>query len=114
MGDLKGTLEVVMKKMFGEDREIRLRPSYFPFTEPSVEVDVSCFKCGGAGCNVCKHTGWIEILGAGMVHPNVLEMSGIDPEEYSGLLLVLDQIEWQCYVMVSMISVISIKMTYVS
>ena len=84
MGDLKGTLEVVMKKMFGEDREIRLRPSYFPFTEPSVEVDVSCFKCGGAGCNVCKYTGWIEILGAGMVHPNVLKMSGIDPEEYSG------------------------------
>lgn len=67
MGDLKGTLEVMMKKMFGEDRKIRLRPSYFPFTEPSVEVDVSCFKCGGAGCNVCKHTGWIEILGAGMV-----------------------------------------------
>lgn len=64
MGDLKGTLEVMMKKMFGEDRKIRLRPSYFPFTEPSVEVDVSCFKCGGAGCNVCKHTGWIEILGA--------------------------------------------------
>jgi len=84
MGDLKGTLEVLMKKMFGEDRKIRLRPSYFPFTEPSVEVDVSCFKCGGEGCNVCKHTGWIEILGAGMVHPNVLKMSGIDPEEYSG------------------------------
>lgn len=84
MGDLKGTLEVVMKKMFGEDREIRLRPSYFPFTEPSVEVDVSCFKCGGAGCNVCKETGWIEILGAGMVHPNVLTMSGIDANEYSG------------------------------
>lgn len=84
MGDLKGTLEVVMKKMFGEDRNIRLRPSYFPFTEPSVEVDVSCFKCGGAGCNVCKHTGWIEILGAGMVHPDVLKMSGIDPEEYTG------------------------------
>lgn len=61
-----------------------MRPSYFPFTEPSVEVDVSCFKCGGAGCNVCKYTGWIEILGAGMVHPNVLKMSGIDPEEYSG------------------------------
>ena len=79
MGDLKGTLEVMMKKMFGEDRKIRLRPSYFPFTEPSVEVDVSCFKCGGAGCNVCKHTGWIEILGAGMVHPDVLQMSGIDP-----------------------------------
>lgn len=84
MADLKGTLEVMMKKMFGEEREIRLRPSYFPFTEPSVEVDVSCFKCGGAGCNVCKYTGWIEILGAGMVHPNVLKMSGIDPEEYSG------------------------------
>lgn len=84
MGDLKGTLEVMLKKMFGEDRKIRLRPSYFPFTEPSVEVDVSCFKCGGAGCNVCKHTGWIEILGAGMVHPDVLQMSGIDPTEYSG------------------------------
>jgi phenylalanyl-tRNA synthetase alpha chain len=84
MGDLKGTLEVVMKKMFGADRSIRLRPSYFPFTEPSVEVDVSCFKCGGAGCNVCKHTGWIEILGAGMVHPDVLKMSGIDPDEYTG------------------------------
>ncbi|HIY58868.1 MAG TPA: phenylalanine--tRNA ligase subunit alpha [Candidatus Tetragenococcus pullicola] len=84
MGDLKGTLEVLMQKMFGENREIRLRPSYFPFTEPSVEVDVSCFKCGGKGCNVCKHTGWIEILGAGMVHPNVLEMSGIDSSEYSG------------------------------
>ena len=84
MGDLKGTLEVMMKKMFGEDRKIRLRPSYFPFTEPSVEVDVSCFKCGGAGCNVCKHTGWIEILGAGMVHPDVLQMSGIDPTEFSG------------------------------
>ena len=84
MADLKGTLEVVMQKMFGADRKIRLRPSYFPFTEPSVEVDVSCFKCGGAGCNVCKHTGWIEILGAGMVHPAVLEMSGIDPEVYSG------------------------------
>ncbi|HLQ39663.1 MAG TPA: phenylalanine--tRNA ligase subunit alpha, partial [Tetragenococcus sp.] len=84
MGDLKGTLEELMKKMFGENREIRLRPSYFPFTEPSVEVDVSCFKCGGKGCNVCKHTGWIEILGAGMVHPSVLEMSGIDSKEYSG------------------------------
>ncbi len=84
MGDLKGTLEVLMQRMFGAEREIRLRPSYFPFTEPSVEVDVSCFKCGGKGCNVCKHTGWIEILGAGMVHPNVLEMSGIDSEKYSG------------------------------
>ena len=84
MGDLKGTLEVLMQEMFGADREIRLRPSYFPFTEPSVEVDVSCFKCGGEGCNVCKQTGWIEILGAGMVHPNVLEMSGIDSSVYSG------------------------------
>lgn len=83
MGDLKGTLEVMMKKCL-VNRKIRLRPSYFPFTEPSVEVDVSCFKCGGAGCNVCKHTGWIEILGAGMVHPDVLQMSGIDPTEYSG------------------------------
>lgn len=84
MGDLKGTLEVLLKELFGADRNIRLRPSYFPFTEPSVEVDVSCFKCGGKGCNVCKHTGWIEILGAGMVHPDVLEMSGIDSKEYSG------------------------------
>ncbi|MDN6003881.1 MAG: phenylalanine--tRNA ligase subunit alpha, partial [Enterococcus sp.] len=84
MGDLKGTLEVLLKELFGADRKIRLRPSYFPFTEPSVEVDVSCFKCGGKGCNVCKYTGWIEILGAGMVHPDVLEMSGIDSKEYSG------------------------------
>lgn len=84
MADLKGTLEVFAKKLFGAEREIRLRPSYFPFTEPSVEVDVSCFKCGGSGCNVCKHTGWIEILGSGMVHPNVLEMAGIDSSKYSG------------------------------
>lgn len=91
MGDLKGTLEMIIKKMFGEDRKIRLRPSYFPFTEPSVEVDVSCFKCGGDGCNVCKKTGWIEILGAGMVHPRVLEMSGIDPEVYSGFAFGLGQ-----------------------
>ncbi|TDM10676.1 phenylalanine--tRNA ligase subunit alpha [Macrococcus lamae] len=84
MSDLKGTLELFAKKMFGADREIRLRPSFFPFTEPSVEVDISCFKCGGAGCNVCKGTGWIEILGAGMVHPNVLEMAGFDSEKYSG------------------------------
>lgn len=91
MGDLKGTLEVLVQKMFGADRKIRLRPSYFPFTEPSVEVDVSCFKCGGAGCNVCKYTGWIEILGAGMVHPDVLEMSGIDPAVYSGFAFGLGQ-----------------------
>ncbi|WBL14054.1 phenylalanine--tRNA ligase subunit alpha [Sutcliffiella sp. NC1] len=84
MSDLKGTLEVFAKKMFGEDREIRLRPSFFPFTEPSVEVDVSCAKCGGKGCNVCKQTGWIEILGAGMVHPNVLEMAGYDSKKYQG------------------------------
>ncbi|MBE5100491.1 phenylalanine--tRNA ligase subunit alpha [Priestia aryabhattai] len=84
MSDLKGTLEVFVKKMFGADREIRLRPSFFPFTEPSVEVDVSCAKCGGKGCNVCKQTGWIEILGAGMVHPNVLEMAGYDSTKYHG------------------------------
>lgn len=84
MSDLKGTLELFAKEIFGEEREIRLRPSYFPFTEPSVEVDISCFKCKGSGCNVCKQTGWIEILGAGMVHPNVLEMAGFDSNEYSG------------------------------
>ncbi|MEC1180447.1 phenylalanine--tRNA ligase subunit alpha [Metasolibacillus meyeri] len=84
MSDLKGTLDVLTKKMFGADREIRLRPSFFPFTEPSVEVDVSCFKCGGSGCNVCKQTGWIEILGSGMVHPNVLAMAGYDPKKVSG------------------------------
>ncbi|WP_040286238.1 phenylalanine--tRNA ligase subunit alpha [Sporosarcina koreensis] len=84
MSDLKGTLALFAKKMFGEEREIRLRPSFFPFTEPSVEMDISCFKCGGEGCNVCKKTGWIEILGAGMVHPNVLEMAGYDPAVYTG------------------------------
>lgn len=84
MADLKGTLEVFAKKMFGENREIRLRPSFFPFTEPSVEVDVSCSKCGGDGCNICKGTGWIEILGAGMVHPNVLDMAGYDSSKYQG------------------------------
>jgi phenylalanyl-tRNA synthetase alpha chain len=84
MSDLKGTLELFAKEIFGEDREIRLRPSYFPFTEPSVEVDISCFKCKGAGCSVCKNSGWIEILGSGMVHPNVLEMAGFDSTEYSG------------------------------
>ena len=91
MADLKGTLDLVMKKMFGQDRELRWRPSYFPFTEPSVEVDISCFKCGGKGCNVCKHTGWIEILGAGIVHPNVLEMSGLDSSVYSGFAFGLGQ-----------------------
>ena len=84
MADLKGTLDMLAKKMFGEKRTIRLRSSYFPFTEPSVEVDVSCYNCDGKGCNICKGTGWIEILGAGMVHPNVLRMSGIDPKIYQG------------------------------
>ena len=84
MGDLKGTLDVFAKKMFGEKREIRLRPSYFPFTEPSVEVDISCANCGGKGCAMCKGTGWIEVLGAGMVNPHVLEMCGFDPKEYQG------------------------------
>ncbi len=84
MSDLKGTLDLFAKKLFGEDREIRLRPSFFPFTEPSVEMDISCKVCHGKGCSVCKQTGWIEILGAGMVHPNVLEMAGYDPKVYSG------------------------------
>jgi len=84
MSDLKGTLSLFAKEMFGDEREIRLRPSFFPFTEPSVEMDISCFKCDGAGCNICKKTGWIEILGAGMVHPNVLEMAGYDPSVVTG------------------------------
>ena len=84
LADLKGTLEVFMKKMLGQNTELRFRPSYFPFTEPSYEVDVTCFKCGGKGCNLCKQTGWIELLGSGIVHPNVLKMNGYDPEKYSG------------------------------
>ncbi len=84
LADLKGTLEVFMKKMLGPNTELRFRPSYFPFTEPSYEVDVTCFKCGGKGCPLCKKTGWIELLGSGMVHPRVLEMNGYDPEKYSG------------------------------
>ena len=84
LSDLKGTLLKFAKQMFGEDRQIRLRPSYFPFTEPSAEVDISCMMCGGKGCRLCKDTGWIEILGSGMVHPNVLEMSGYDPEQVTG------------------------------
>ena len=84
VADLKGTLEMFVRKMLGEDLDIRLRPSYFPFTEPSYEVDVTCFKCKGKGCNLCKQTGWIEILGSGMVHPNVLRANGYDPEIYSG------------------------------
>lgn len=84
LADLKGTLEVFMKKMLGENTQLRFRPSYFPFTEPSYEVDVTCFKCGGKGCNLCKQTGWIELLGSGIVHPNVLKMNGYDPEKYTG------------------------------
>lgn len=84
MSDLKGTLLKLAQTMFGPERTIRLRPSYFPFTEPSVEVDVSCYNCEGTGCSICKHTGYIEILGAGMVHDNVLKMSGYDPAVYQG------------------------------
>ena len=84
LADLKGTLEIFAKKIIGENTKIRFRPSYFPFTEPSYEVDISCFKCGGKGCNICKQTGWIEVLGSGMVHPNVLRMCGYDPDKYSG------------------------------
>ena len=83
--DLKGMLDLLVKKIFGEGTTTRLRPSYFPFTEPSVEVDVSCFECGGKGCRLCKGTGWIEVLGAGIVNKKVLENCGIDSEEYSGL-----------------------------
>ncbi|MBP3854437.1 MAG: phenylalanine--tRNA ligase subunit alpha [Ruminiclostridium sp.] len=83
--DLQGMLDKFVQNIFGEKVRTRLRPSYFPFTEPSVEVDVSCFECGGKGCGLCKHTGWIEVLGGGIVHRNVLANCGIDPEEYSGL-----------------------------
>ncbi|MCD8538621.1 MAG: phenylalanine--tRNA ligase subunit alpha [Leadbetterella sp.] len=82
--DLKDTLLHFSKEMFGRDTQIRLRPSYFPFTEPSAEIDVTCFICGGKGCNICKHSGWVEIAGSGMVDPNVLANCGIDPEEYTG------------------------------
>lgn len=84
MADLKGTLEVFIKKLYGEDTKVRFRPHHFPFTEPSAEVDISCFNCGGEGCRICKGEGWIEILGCGMVHPKVLANCGIDPEKYSG------------------------------
>ncbi len=84
MGDLKGMLETFARQEFGEDTRVRFRPHHFPFTEPSAEVDISCFMCGGKGCRLCKGEGWIEILGAGMVHPNVLRNCGIDPEVYSG------------------------------
>jgi phenylalanyl-tRNA synthetase alpha chain len=84
MSDLKGTLLQFSREMFGSQTQIRLRPSFFPFTEPSAEMDVTCVQCGGSGCRMCKHTGWLEILGCGMVHPKVLEMGGYDPEKYSG------------------------------
>lgn len=84
MADLKGALDRFAKQMFGPETRTKFRPHHFPFTEPSAEMDVSCFKCGGKGCRVCKGSGWIEILGCGMVHPHVLEMCGIDPEEYTG------------------------------
>lgn len=84
MADLKGTLETFAKRLYGENTKIRLRPHHFPFTEPSCEIDVSCFKCGGKGCPMCKGEGWIEILGGGMVHPKVLKNGGVNPDEYSG------------------------------
>ena len=84
MADLKGTLEVFVKRLYGEESVVRFRPHHFPFTEPSAELDVQCFNCHGEGCRLCKGEGWIEILGCGMVHPKVLENCGIDPEEYSG------------------------------
>ena len=84
MADLKGTLETFAKRLYGENTKIRLRPHHFPFTEPSCEIDVSCFKCGGKGCPLCKGEGWVEILGGGMVHPKVLKNGGVDPDVYSG------------------------------
>lgn len=84
MSDLKGCLETILKKLYGDDTVVRFRPHYFPFTEPSAEVDIQCFNCHGKGCRLCKNEGWIEILGCGMVHPKVLSICGIDPEEYSG------------------------------
>jgi len=84
MADLKGTLEALVHGLFGESARVRLRPSFFPYTEPSAEVDISCQKCGGSGCGICKHTGWLEILGSGMVHPAVLEAVGYDPDKVSG------------------------------
>jgi len=84
MGHLKSTLDLMLKGLYGQSTRTRLRPHYFPFTEPSAEVDVSCFRCGGGGCAFCKGEGWVELLGAGMVHPNVLRAGGVDPEKYSG------------------------------
>ncbi len=99
MGDLKGALAEFAKGLFGEDTKVRFRPHHFPFTEPSAEMDASCFACGGKGCRVCKDSGWIEVLGCGMVHPKVLEMSGIDPKVYSGFAfgMGLERVAMQKY-----------------
>lgn len=99
MGDLKGALAVFAKELFGEDTKVRFRPHHFPFTEPSAEMDASCFACGGKGCRVCKDSGWIEVLGCGMVHPKVLEMAGIDPKVYSGFAfgMGLERVTMQKY-----------------
>ena len=99
MGDLKGALAVFASELFGEGTKVRFRPHHFPFTEPSAEMDVACFACGGSGCRVCKDEGWIEVLGCGMVHPRVLEMSGIDPKVYSGFAfgMGLERIALQRY-----------------
>jgi len=104
MGDLKGALEVFARELLGEKTKVRFRPHFFPFTEPSAEMDVSCFACEGVGCRVCKNEGWIELLGCGMVHPNVLRMSGIDPTEYSGFAfgMGLDRIAMQRHAITDM------------
>lgn len=99
MGDLKGALEIFAKQLFGEDAKVRFRPHHFPFTEPSAEMDATCFGCGGKGCRICKDSGWIEMLGCGMVHPKVLEMSGIDSSVYSGFAfgMGLERVAMQRY-----------------
>lgn len=99
MGDLKGALQVFAKELLGEDTKVRFRPHHFPFTEPSAEMDVTCFACSGKGCRVCKDSGWIELLGCGMVHPKVLERSGINPDEYQGFAfgMGLERVAMQRY-----------------
>jgi len=99
MGDLKGALAVFARELFGENTKVRFRPHHFPFTEPSAEMDASCFACGGKGCRICKDSGWIEVLGCGMVHPKVIEMAGIDPKVYSGFAfgMGLERVAMQKY-----------------